>query len=138
MYMAPEMVKGNIYNEKVDVFSLGVMLYEALKGRLTVMRIAMGGDPDDVARYAQQVAAGHREPLHKKWPPELCSLIESAWHQVGLMLLLWVADEYTAEQSKAVLHFYAPLVDAIMCGCANIVEIVYDVGSMELIYNILV
>jgi hypothetical protein len=88
--MAPEMIKGHVYDEKVDVFSLAVMLCETLKARLTVMRIAMGGDPDDVARYAQKVAAGHREPLNKKWPPELISLIEDAWCQVQLLTVALV------------------------------------------------
>jgi serine/threonine protein kinase len=34
MYMAPEVVVGGAYSEKVDVFSFGVMLYELLCGAL--------------------------------------------------------------------------------------------------------
>lgn len=92
--MAPEMIQGHVYDEKVDVFSLAVMLYETLRGRLIVMHIAMEGDPGDVARYAQKVAAGHREPLNKKWPPELSSLIEDAWCQARLVTVALAACEY--------------------------------------------
>ena len=86
MYMAPEMVDSHVYTEKVDVFSLAVMLFEALRGRLNVMRIAMGGDPEAVAEYARKVADGHREPLPSNWPPEVRSLIESAWEQVRTLM----------------------------------------------------
>lgn len=82
MYMAPEMVDGHVYTEKVDVFSLAVMLFEALRGRLNVMRIAMGGDPEAVVAYAQKVAGGHREALPSNWPLEVRLLIENAWEQV--------------------------------------------------------
>jgi serine/threonine protein kinase len=29
---APEMAKGNLYNEKVDIFSIGVICYQMLSG----------------------------------------------------------------------------------------------------------
>jgi serine/threonine protein kinase len=34
MYMAPEVLHGGGYGEKVDVFSYGVMLYELFSGQL--------------------------------------------------------------------------------------------------------
>lgn len=58
MYMAPEMVNSHHYTEKVDVFALSVMLYEALKCRLNVTRIAMGGEPGALQEYADNVSNG--------------------------------------------------------------------------------
>jgi serine/threonine protein kinase len=34
LYMAPEVLAGGTYSEKVDVFSFGVMLYELMMGSL--------------------------------------------------------------------------------------------------------
>lgn len=58
MYMAPEMVTSHHYSEKVDVFAMSVMLYEALKCRLNVTRIALGGEPGALQEYADTVAGG--------------------------------------------------------------------------------
>jgi serine/threonine protein kinase len=80
--MAPEMVSGDKYSEKVDVYSLAVMLYEALSFRLNVMRLAMGQEPQAISEYAQSVALGHREKIPKNWPEPVRSLIEDAWQQV--------------------------------------------------------
>ena len=86
LYMAPEMVSGDKYSEKVDVYSLAVMLYEALSFRLNVMRLAMGQEPQAISDYAQKVADGHREKVPKNWPEPVRQLLEDAWHQVRLTL----------------------------------------------------
>ena len=82
LYMAPEMTSGLRYTEAVDVFSLAIMLFEALSFRLNVMKLAMGGDPEAISQYAEKVALGHREKIPKSWPAEVRSLLEDAWEQV--------------------------------------------------------
>ena len=91
LYMAPEMVTGHVYTENVDVFSMAVMLFEALRGRLNILHIAMDGDPALIAEYAHKVSKGHREPLPSNWPDPIKSLIQDAWHQVCTLLCVSVA-----------------------------------------------
>jgi hypothetical protein len=82
MYMAPEMVTSHQYTEKVDVFSATVMLFEALRGRLNVQKLAVAGEPGALQEYAEGVAAGFREEIPSNWPAEVRSLIEDGWHHV--------------------------------------------------------
>eukprot|EP00892_Ulva_mutabilis_P002257 jgi/Ulvmu1/12031/UM083_0044.1 len=81
MYMAPEMVTSHQYTEKVDVFSIGVMLFEALRGRLNVTKLAVTHDPGSLQDYADSVADGFREDIPSNWPEEVASLIRDSWHQ---------------------------------------------------------
>jgi len=62
--MAPEMLTGDKYNEKVDVFAFGIILYELMCGRLIVSRMVnMGGlEPEQLLEYAQQVRGLHAWP----------------------------------------------------------------------------
>lgn len=80
--MAPEMVTSHQYTEKVDVFSIGVMLFEALRGRLNVTKLAITHDPGSLQDYAESVADGFREDIPSNWPEEVSSLIRDSWHQV--------------------------------------------------------
>mmetsp|Transcript_29799 Transcript_29799/g.77235 ORF Transcript_29799/g.77235 Transcript_29799/m.77235 type:complete len:526 (-) Transcript_29799:1278-2855(-) len=79
MYMSPEMFKSEAYNEKVDVFSFGVMMYELFHRYLMVCAISGTGDtPSD---YAQQISDGYRPPIGEKWPPEFCKLLTDCMAQ---------------------------------------------------------
>ncbi|KXZ44420.1 hypothetical protein GPECTOR_68g393 [Gonium pectorale] len=90
IYLAPEAYKNEPYNDKVDVYSLAILMYE-LFGRtsITYTHIStklpafsrMLCNPDE---FAERVAAGYRPPRPNqmnKLPPELWELIEAAWHQ---------------------------------------------------------
>lgn len=56
MYMAPEVYKAQQYNEKADVFSFGVVMYEVFS-RLAMSTVVVGptGDPAAAKVYANKV-----------------------------------------------------------------------------------
>ncbi|CAI5486236.1 unnamed protein product [Closterium sp. Naga37s-1] len=61
MYEAPEVVLGDRYNHKADVWSLGVILYVLLSGGLPFM------DKDD-RRLARKICEGRYEMRFSPWP----------------------------------------------------------------------
>eukprot|EP00775_Hariotina_reticulata_P010407 gene10407-10565_t len=81
MYMSPEVLTGHQYNEKIDVFSFGIILYELLSGVVVAGRVAMEGEHEQLLDYARQVANGHREPLPPYWPASVKRLITDCWSQ---------------------------------------------------------
>lgn len=81
MYMAPEVLTGHQYNEKIDVFSFGIILYELLSGVIIASRVAFGGQHEELLDYARQVANGHREVIPVYWPAPVRVLISKCWAQ---------------------------------------------------------
>ena len=74
-WMAPEVIEHAPYNEKADVFSFGVLLWEMLTGKvpyaeMTPLQAAVG-----------VVQKGLRPTLPTTCPPALASLIRSCWHR---------------------------------------------------------
>ena len=53
-----------------------------LNTRVAVIAEA-GYNREMVFNYVEEVAAGFRQPIPKDWPPEVRTLIEDCWHQVG-------------------------------------------------------
>jgi Rieske Fe-S protein len=80
-YIAPECVLGSIYDSRVDVYALGVMLFELLSGSLPFT----GTDPLEVAK----------KRLHQTVPSlhELCSDVPAAYD-----LILYLALEREPEK----------------------------------------
>lgn len=88
VYLAPEAYKNEPYNDKVDVYSLGILMYE-LFGRTSITYTHISTKLPAFSRmlcnadeFAERVAAGYRPPRPNqmdKLPPELWELIEAAW-----------------------------------------------------------
>lgn len=77
------MLKGQSYNEKVDVFSFAIIMFELLSGRVAMAAIANRGDLDyeTVHAHAEETANGFRLPIPVDWPALVRSLIEDCWAQ---------------------------------------------------------
>lgn len=72
-WMAPELVVGVPYNEKVDVYSYGMILWELLTGKAPFM----GWNEIELARAV--VHEGKRPDIPAKTPEKLASLITACW-----------------------------------------------------------
>ena len=53
--MAPEVVLGRDYNEKADIFSLGVVMYEIFSKVITAAIVMTSNDPYECQDYAFKV-----------------------------------------------------------------------------------
>jgi len=81
-YMAPEVFNGQPYNEKADIFSFGVLMYNLCYRVIPSLMIMSNGDTEDVIVYAKRVSEGFRQPLNdEKVPSSMNALIEACWHQ---------------------------------------------------------
>ena len=74
-YMAPEICSGSEdYDNKIDVYSFGIMLYEIITGKLALRHLNM----IQVARYINE---GKRPQIPNTVLPFTRELIESCWSQ---------------------------------------------------------
>jgi len=77
-YIAPELVKGMTYDHRVDIFSLGVTLYELLTGRRPF-------DADSDYAIIFKVASEEPVPLHElrdDLPPQLVKAVHRALEKI--------------------------------------------------------
>ncbi|OHS98450.1 Serine/threonine-protein kinase HT1 [Tritrichomonas foetus] len=72
-YMAPEFIQGEEYNEKVDVYSFGLILWEML-----TKKVPFSGLESAQVIYTVVIQQS-RPPIPSKTPPNLAKLIECCW-----------------------------------------------------------
>jgi tRNA A-37 threonylcarbamoyl transferase component Bud32 len=74
-YMAPEVAMRQPYNEKTDVYSFGILLWQMAKDKTPFK----GMNRNDFMNRV--VKKGERPKIDKSWTPEFVQLLESCWHQ---------------------------------------------------------
>jgi hypothetical protein len=74
-WTAPEILAGQAYTEKVDVYSFGILLYELLTGLTPFREIP----PIQIARLVKD--KGHRPEIPDNCPDRLAGLIRDCWAQ---------------------------------------------------------
>jgi serine/threonine protein kinase len=81
-YMAPEVLKGHVYNEKADVFSFAILMYNLWFHTIITLHLAIVG-VSTVENYAVEVAGGFRPPIDggslTDVPQEVRDLIVACW-----------------------------------------------------------
>ena len=78
-WMAPEVLGGNTYNEKVDIYSYGIVMYEVLCREIPFEETGLDG-----MKVAVAVSKGKRPCLDfipKACPIDLVALMQSCWDQ---------------------------------------------------------
>ncbi|CAM9636717.1 unnamed protein product, partial [Hapterophycus canaliculatus] len=72
-YMAPEVAESRPYNEKVDVYSFGIVLWE-----MSTLKKPFEGMGRDQF-FSKVIRGSHRPPINKKWPTSWSNLMQSCW-----------------------------------------------------------
>lgn len=76
-YMAPERLRKERYNERCDVYSFGILLWQMARDRVPYDNMSKG---EIVARVGG--ATSLRPKLHKYWTPAFCCLLTDCWNHV--------------------------------------------------------
>jgi len=103
-YMAPEVFKGEQYTTKIDIFSLGVIVFELFSGLTVAARLMIAGDPMEFEHFAMRTAQnGERIPIPSSVPRPVAKAIESFWHQNPLV-------RPTADEAVQMLERLRPII----------------------------
>ena len=73
-YMAPEVFLHKPYNEKVDVYSFGIMTWEIVSSKVAFEGFSLSEFRDRI------IMNGERPPIDPRWPPAFQSLLQSCWN----------------------------------------------------------
>ena len=77
--MAPELLRGETYTEKIDVYSFALTLFELFTGETPYIKFSF-------AELVEKVGGqDFRPPLATESPPAVRSLIETCWNTTALL-----------------------------------------------------
>lgn len=82
VYMAPEILHGKPYNESVDVFSMGIIVFEVFSKRVIGADYMNTTQWDESEAHAERVAAGWRPPFPERMPENIRKLVDRCWSGV--------------------------------------------------------
>eukprot|EP00210_Caulerpa_lentillifera_P002812 g2686.t1 len=120
LYMAPEVLKSEEYNEKADVFSFSIVMYEVLQKCMLLAFISTRGIAAEIDQYIESVLAGFRPYIPQEWPKEVKNLLTRCW--AGSIRdrpsMDEIVDELIKIQEMGVLHEKITSNDTpTTCGC---------------------
>ncbi|QHN71166.1 serine/threonine protein kinase [Mollivirus kamchatka] len=72
-WTAPEIITGERYTEKADVYSFGIIMWEVITGKRPYADL-------DIGRCGMAVVAGERPPLPQKCRRALVDIMTRCWH----------------------------------------------------------
>jgi len=78
-WMAPEVFAGSAYNEKVDVYSFGMVLFEILARRIPLEEIP----PNEVRNAVLQGQTPNLRAIPKECPKCLLDLLKQCWAKIA-------------------------------------------------------
>lgn len=111
-YMAPEVFRNELYNEKADVFSFGIVLYELL-ARERVAVASSSENCESSRAYAEQVSRGYR-------PPRRGSICDVEWTLIEACLAADAGDRPSmVEVCEYLQDMLTDIPEALpkKCGC---------------------
>ncbi len=76
IYMAPEVINSQPYNEKADMYSFAILLWEMMALQTPYQKSKLSLK----SMLKVVVEKNHRPTLDKDWPKELQNIIKIAWH----------------------------------------------------------
>ena len=74
-YMAPEVALRKSYNEKVDVYSYGIMAWQMARDRVPFKGLSK------IEFFSTVVNGENRPSLDKSWPARFSALLEACWNR---------------------------------------------------------
>lgn len=84
--MAPEVLTGGNYNEKADIFSFAMVMYNTFYRVIpSVLLMAHGGEAEDIAMLAYRTSHGYRPNLSTSVPQAVNDVITACWSGVPEM-----------------------------------------------------
>eukprot|EP01026_Neomeris_dumetosa_P070774 TRINITY_DN7091_c0_g1_i1.p1 TRINITY_DN7091_c0_g1~~TRINITY_DN7091_c0_g1_i1.p1 ORF type:complete len:471 (-),score=35.67 TRINITY_DN7091_c0_g1_i1:2747-4159(-) len=82
LYMAPEVWLNQAYNEKVDIFALGCIMFELFTGQLRIFdNTTYNVSHDSIYLQAMEMSSGCRPRFPELVPDQIKELISQCWHQ---------------------------------------------------------
>eukprot|EP01024_Parvocaulis_polyphysoides_P014822 TRINITY_DN1621_c0_g2_i1.p2 TRINITY_DN1621_c0_g2~~TRINITY_DN1621_c0_g2_i1.p2 ORF type:complete len:263 (-),score=15.10 TRINITY_DN1621_c0_g2_i1:198-986(-) len=119
IYMAPEVFLRKPYNEKADVYSYGIIVWELFARFVIQVKVAPSGTPQEVINYAKEAAFGTRQAIPKSWPKQLQNLVELCWNQdPKLRPNFDIICEQLIEMQPEILEYYQR--ETYQRGCCTI------------------
>eukprot|EP00210_Caulerpa_lentillifera_P003501 g3341.t1 len=79
LYMSPEVFLGVPYNEKADIYSLGIVLLEILIGKPLSCCVLPNRNYNEAKNFAYCVSRGLRLKCPRAFPKTLASVLERCW-----------------------------------------------------------